>query len=404
RGRDRAADGASRPSGRMTPPFVLIAEREFRTYVATISFWVALLVGPVIALLAGLAIAQLDRASAPIPVGVVSSSPALAETGARALAEVAALQGLDLRVRPAVEGDGAAIRMEAGAGGEVRVSTEGRPLLAEPYWTLFLRTVERDFAREMAGFAPSAAAPVPADGPVKPDVGAAVGRFAVVLMLWMTLTGSLGMLLQAVVRERANRALESLMAAASPWTIVTGKLVGVGGVSLVVLVAWLGSGALLSRVLNIAGATPGMFPAGDVDGLPRTIALYVLAFALYGFCTIAVGVRARDTAVAQNLVRPVFGVLLLAFFCALTVMMGVGGGMDWLAWVPPFTPFVLLMQPPGSLSLATQAAMVMPAVIATALAALAAVKGLTLNLHERRRSPRDRRGRAQASRTTSPAS
>ena len=36
------------------------------------------------------------------------------------------------------------------------------------------------------------------------------------MMLWMTLAGSLGMLLQAVVRERSNRALESLLGQSNP--------------------------------------------------------------------------------------------------------------------------------------------------------------------------------------------
>lgn len=374
----------------MTPPFLLIAEREFRTYVATVSFWVALLVGPVIALLALLAISQLDRTPAAITVGVVSSRPALADAGARALREAASLQGIELQVLSSAKAGRPTIRIEEAGEGGVRVSAPEARVLADPYWSLFVRTVERDLAREKAGLAPAPASPAATTPKAGLDTGA-VGRFAVVLTLWMTLTGSLGMLLQAVVRERANRALESLMAAASPWTIVTGKLVGVGAVSLVVLLAWLGSGAMLSMVLKVPGGASGVVSAAGAGDFARSVGLYVLAFALYGFATIAVGVRARDTAVAQNLVRPIFGLLLLAFFSALTAMMGFGDGLAWLAWVPPFTPFVLLMQPPGLLAPAMEMAMIVPTVLATGLAAVLAMKGLTLNLHERRHSVADRR-------------
>ena len=49
---------------------------------------------------------------------------------------------------------------------------------------------------------------------------------------------------------------------------------------------------------------------------------------------------------AQNLSRPVFGVLLLVFFVGLAKFAGVGVGLDWLGWIPLFTPFVTLMAPP----------------------------------------------------------
>ncbi len=71
----------------MTSPVFLIAEREFRTYVATLSFWVALAVGP-LAAGGGLMLAQ----SAQHPVGpaivqIVGQDRSLTDAAKAALTE-----------------------------------------------------------------------------------------------------------------------------------------------------------------------------------------------------------------------------------------------------------------------------------------------------------------------------
>jgi ABC-type Na+ efflux pump permease subunit len=78
--------------------------------------------------------------------------------------------------------------------------------------------------------------------------------------------------------------------------------------------------------------------------LAQGASVYVLAFAFYGLTTIAVGALARDNAAAQNLARPMFAVLLTVFFTSLASALG-AHGLSWLVYLPPFTPFMLLMQP-----------------------------------------------------------
>ena len=161
------------------------------------------------------------------------------------------------------------------------------------------------------------------------------------------------MLLQAVVRERANRALDSLMAAAQPVEIVFGKLLGVGAVSALVLSAWLASAAALGWAMppQAAGAMSGVMGAfANPLLMMQAAGLYVLTYVMYGSVTIALGAAAQDVASAQNLSRPMFGVLLIAFFAALASAMGAGGALAWLIWVPPLTPFMLLLTPARELS------------------------------------------------------
>ncbi len=186
------------------------------------------------------------------------------------------------------------------------------------------------------------------------EASARVARFAVVMLLWMNLVGSLGMLLQAIVRERSHRALEGLLAATRPSEIIFGKLLGVGLLSLLVLAAWLGagvgvaSGPLAGAGAGFADMVLGAFKAPD--NLALAAMVYLMAYGMYGSAMIGLGAAARDLPSAQNLSRPIFGVLLLVFFLALSQLNASGPGFGWMLWLPPLTPFVLMMAKPGALS------------------------------------------------------
>lgn len=317
----------------MTAPAWLIAGREFRAYAATASFWVALAIGPLIL------------------GGALLTSTARPEAGPRTVSLT------------------------------LSRDAEGRPeALFSPGFPL--QPAAQDQVLRIIG--QELGTPVRLTGaPSKPPVdGTAISRFVRVMMLWMTLVGSLGMLLQAVVRERANRALESLMAAASAGDIVLGKLIGVGAVSLLVLGAWLGAAGLMAifAAKDSAGLLgPVLQALGQPIELLRASAIYLLAFGFYGLLTIAVGALARDNADAQNLARPVFAVLLAVFFAALVTTGGGAGGLAWLVYLPPFTPFMLLL---GDHAAATEFGALAGLAVSTALAALLAVRALKLNFDE----------------------
>lgn len=306
---------------------LLIAGREFRAYTLTASFWVALMIGPL--LLAGAGLLAGQGAGGQAPAATLTLSPRDGGYEAR----FSDAFPLSYSGREKV-----ALALESGLGAQVRVAVPRAPTAAD---------------------------------------AEAVSRFAAVVMLWMTLAGSLGMLLQAVVRERSNRALESLLASARPWEIVLGKLVGVGAVSMLILGAWLGASAVFAIWTPASGsglsALLHHFAAPAV--LVRAVAIYLLAFAFYGLATVAIGAGARDNADAQNLARPMFVLLLVVFF---TAMASAGGAnpMGWLVYLPPFTPFLLLMRPPGPVGEALALALLVAATGGMAWWAIASL-GLT---------------------------
>jgi len=320
-------------------PAWLIAEREFRTYAATWSFWLALLLGPL--LMAGALLAASGPPKA-VEFRVSASDPLLAGAARAAIAEALTVEGN--RVAPASD-KGAKLHIQATPSGGAILAFDPDFPLTPSGRMLVLRTLE---AERVAGLVAAQVAPPPLVlAPSPPQDLTQASRFAVVLMLWLSLTGSLGMLLQAVVRERSNRALETLLASASPWAIVIGKVVGVGLVSMLVLGAWLGSAGIAAALApRSADVLPVLLKAvGDPLLLGRAGLIYLLAYAFYGLLTVAIGALARDTASAQNLSRPMFLVLMAAFFVALSSAGGEKSGLAWLLYVPPFSPFILLMQP-----------------------------------------------------------
>ena len=178
---------------------------------------------------------------------------------------------------------------------------------------------------------------------------AAIVRFLLALMLWLALVTTLGMLLQAIVRERTSRALETLMASVRPAELILGKMIGVGAVTAAVMASWLLSlaiGALALLKGELGPLAQGLLGAvADPWLLLQAVLLFVSGFSFYGALIAVIGALARDEPGAQNLARPLFGVLLMIFFAALAAGCLRMNPPAWLAWLPPFAPFLLLLKP-----------------------------------------------------------
>jgi len=363
----------------MSPATWLIGNREFRTYAATASFWIALAIGPLVALSA----AGLTHMSpVPAPVLVYAEDPALLHAASAAVLD--AMSGEDKKSPVSIATSSAAdLKVSRAADGTVELHFGKSFPFSGAARALVARSFENNLLREKLA---AAGSPLPVirefvpSAPVQ-DTSQAP-RIASVMILWFVLVGSLGMLLQAVVRERANRALEMLLAAADPWEIVAGKLLGIGALSALLVLAWVGSAAVGSLWVSptAGGAGAAFIKIAAVSNLARAGLIYVLAFAFYGLITVGIGAMARDSATAQSLSRPIFAVLLVVFFVALGGVSGATGGLlHWLIYLPPFTPFLLLLWDPNQISMATQFGALGVMFVAIAIAGWLAAGRLTVS-------------------------
>jgi len=359
-----------------TPPLLLIARREFFTYVATLSFWAAL-VAPLVLVGVLLAVQQTPEPQHATLV-VDCTEPALAASARDAFAEAAGLEGWTITDRAP---QGARLTCAQTADGATQWEVTGDVLLSDSGLALLERTLQRDMAvGEGAATAASATRLSVQAREAGTEPGPDLGRFGLLMMLWLVLTGSLGMLLQAVVRERSTRSLEMLLAAARPKDIVVGKLVGVGAVSTLVLATWLVGAGLLTFVLPERAAHLGLIgmELGEPFMLLRAGAIYVLAFAFYGFLILALGAAAQDSASAQNLSRPLFIVLVAVLFTCLSEVLNGGGVPIWQLYLPPLTPFVLLLGDAASQSWLEQLLAMVLLAVCTVFAGRWAIRCLTL--------------------------
>ena len=368
----------------------LIARREIVAYASVPSFWIALLMGPLLIALTALTLRSLGAQEAAPPVQTVAidaADPTLRDAAAASLRDAAALEHRRIELLAPGRAGQQTLQLRRGARG-VEGEVRGQPLSE-----LALALLRRDLATgDMGASATRAAIAQPPPPPTRPADRTRFARFSLTLLLWFVLVGSLGMLLQAVVRERTNRALESLLSAVRPSELVFGKLAGIGALAVLVVGAWLigGAGVAASPLGGLARGGGVLFQGfHDPAMLAGAGALFLTAFAMYGSALIGLGALARDVPAAQNLSRPVFGLLLLIFFIALAQFSGLGDrALPGLALVPPFTPFVLLLARPGAIDAPHLAAGLAGMAATTGFCAWFATRALRGELRLRPRRPR----------------
>ena len=144
------------------------------------------------------------------------------------------------------------------------------------------------------------------------ETGARVDRgvtfiFATILMmmLYMTVLMWGQALMTGVIEEKSNRVVELAVSAMSPWSLLFGKLVGIGAAGLTQLAVWVAS-------LVVLAAYAGSFLPSDT-ALPEITPLilasfliyFLLGYFLYAALYAAIGASVNTMQEAQSLVFPV---------------------------------------------------------------------------------------------------
>jgi len=142
--------------------------------------------------------------------------------------------------------------------------------------------------------------------------------------------------LQGVIEEKMNRIGEVLLGSATPFQLLTGKLLGMTVTGLVLAFVYGGGGLLAARhwglVENIGWALPAWF-----------LVFQVLAMLLFGSLFIAVGSACSDMKEAQNLLMPISILLSLPMVFLPLVMEDPTGGLARVVSLVPFgTPPLMI--------------------------------------------------------------
>jgi ABC-2 type transport system permease protein len=168
---------------------------------------------------------------------------------------------------------------------------------------------------------------------------------AYLLLIAALITG--GMMLQGVIEERSNRLLEAVLACIEPRELMYGKLLGLGGVGLTIIAAWIGCALLAAFAVEGAVAD---YLRPSLEALNQPWMIPVLAF--YFFCGylmlamlyLTIGSISNSMQDAQAYLMPVTMTVLLPVMLMVNAIIQNPSG--WLpramSWIPLYTPFAML--------------------------------------------------------------
>lgn len=168
------------------------------------------------------------------------------------------------------------------------------------------------------------------------------------LLLWMSIFTVANLLLLGVIEERSNKLIEVLLSSVSAEEFMAGKLLGIAGIGLTILFAWVVVGLLIM----VNGSGPAVQLAYDAIALILS-GPYIPAFAFYfvvGYLTIAsvflgLGSVCNSQQEAQSLLTPLVFLLMLPFFLIMPMMEDPNGPIaTTVGWIPLYTPFVMMVR------------------------------------------------------------
>lgn len=172
--------------------------------------------------------------------------------------------------------------------------------------------------------------------------------------LWFLIFSVINYLLMGTIEERSNKIFDSLLTSVKLPHLLAGKLIAVLLLALTLMAFWgLGSslltwfmrdsipedvGNFLGTMIT-AAANPALF-------IPALIS-FVLGYLMYGSMFLALGSLCDTIQEAQTLMTPLFVTLMAPLaMLAFAVADAESALIEIMAWVPFFTPFLLILRMP----------------------------------------------------------
>lgn len=162
-------------------------------------------------------------------------------------------------------------------------------------------------------------------------------------LLWSLIITGASILLNSVMEEKSNKILEVLLSSASATEILAGKVLGVALLTLTMMLAWggLGAGALIAFQPQYAAMAGDVLWQGGM--LAWFIAFMVGGYLMYAVLFAAIGAFCETPRDAQTLMGPIMMVLVVPLMImSMTLRSPDAPVMQYLSWVPFFTPFLMM--------------------------------------------------------------
>ena len=162
------------------------------------------------------------------------------------------------------------------------------------------------------------------------------------VLLIMNLLTAGGFLLNGIIEEKAGRILEVMMASVSIPQILAGKILGAAALTATVLVVWggLGVGALAYKAPGQVGVLATALAAHGL--IVFFLLFFVFGYLMYASVFAAIGAFCETAREAQALLGPlIFLMGIPILFQSLAIGRPNAPLVAVLSFVPPFTPFLM---------------------------------------------------------------
>tara|TARA_R110000868_G_scaffold256547_1_gene513300 strand:+ start:3075 stop:4466 length:1392 start_codon:yes stop_codon:yes gene_type:complete len=171
--------------------------------------------------------------------------------------------------------------------------------------------------------------------------------------LWIVIFSVVNMLLTAMIEEKGNKVLEMMLASSRHHEILTGKLLGVAGVSTTLLFVWGGLAATIGLGLQQFSFASGL-PLGEIMAAVLDPALifpaigyFIIGYLMYGAIFLAIGSLCETLQDAQTLMSPMMLIMMVPLFLVMVAADAPDSPIIVVAsWVPLWTPFIMLARLP----------------------------------------------------------
>ncbi|MGE3173106.1 MAG: ABC transporter permease [Planctomycetota bacterium] len=173
-----------------------------------------------------------------------------------------------------------------------------------------------------------------------------------VYLLWIAVFTAAQMLLTNTVEEKSNRIIEVLLSSASPGQLMSGKIWGIGATGLTIVGSWvvfalLGVWIAPKLIPNLAELNL-LDIVGDPLYLTSFVAYFLTGYLLFAAMLVAIGSVCNSLKEAQNLLQPVFLLLMIPLFAMIPVVQEPNGLMARVfTYIPIYTPFAMMNRASG---------------------------------------------------------
>jgi ABC-2 type transport system permease protein len=172
-----------------------------------------------------------------------------------------------------------------------------------------------------------------------------------VYLLWIAVFTAAQMLLTNTVEEKSNRLIEVLLSSVSPLQLMAGKVIGIAATGLTIVVSWVVTALLATRLMPGGGMFGGVdiaSIAGDPLYLTSFVAYFLAGYLLFAAILVALGSVCNSLKEAQNLMQPVFILLIVPLIAMVFVVQDPNGTVATvLTYVPLYTPFLMMNRAGG---------------------------------------------------------